>query len=328
MQKYGVVIIGRNEGDRLVKCLESLADQLVVYVDSGSTDDSITHGKSYGAEIVELDMALPFTAARARNAGVECLLARYPHLEFVQFIDGDCQMAPGWLETARRALELDCSLASVCGRRRELNRGGSVYNLLCDMEWATPVGMVEACGGDAMYRVSAFRDAGQFDEDFIAGEEPELCFRLRSAGWRIRRVDADMTTHDANIRAFNQWWRRSKRSGYAFALGALEHGFGSEHYKIKPCLSVLFWAGLLPATALCLTLVNPWVAVPGLLLSYTCLGGRVYRHSRRQRPGFSQRQTALYATFIVLQKFPEFAGILQCGWEHMMRRRIGIIEYK
>ena len=328
MQRYGVVVIGRNEGERLIKCLQSLADQSVVYVDSGSADGSVTQSENYGADAVELDMSVPFTAARARNAGLESLLARHPHLEFVQFIDGDCQMAPDWLENARRALELDTSLAAVCGRRRELNRGGSVYNLLCDMEWDTPVGMADACGGDAMYRIAAFLDVGRFDEDFIAGEEPELCYRLRSAGWRIKRIDCEMTRHDADIVQFRQWWKRSKRCGYAYALGALEHGSSSDRYKMKSCLSVLVWGGMIPVLAIFLAFFNPWMALLGILLSYGYLSRKIYLNSRKKRPGFSQRQTMVYAAFVVLQKFPELSGMLQCGWEHMLGRKINIIEYK
>jgi glycosyltransferase involved in cell wall biosynthesis len=43
LNDVAVVAIGRNEGDRLKACLRSVVDvaALVVYVDSGSTDDSV-----------------------------------------------------------------------------------------------------------------------------------------------------------------------------------------------------------------------------------------------------------------------------------------------
>lgn len=39
----GVVVIGRNEGERLKRCLASLLGNVdqIVYVDSGSTDGSV-----------------------------------------------------------------------------------------------------------------------------------------------------------------------------------------------------------------------------------------------------------------------------------------------
>lgn len=65
------VAIGRNEGARLVACLESMVGRVdpIIYVDSGSTDNSVAEARARGAEVVELDMSIPFTAARARNAG-------------------------------------------------------------------------------------------------------------------------------------------------------------------------------------------------------------------------------------------------------------------
>src|SRR5689334_4384058 len=72
----GVVAIGRNEGERLRVCLESAlrASPDVVYVDSGSTDGSVAMAKQLGVHVVELDLTIPFTAARARNAGFEKLV--------------------------------------------------------------------------------------------------------------------------------------------------------------------------------------------------------------------------------------------------------------
>ena len=192
----------------------------VVYVDSGSTDDSVAQARLRGFEVVELDTSIPFTAARARNAGLRRLEDRWPELAFVQLVDGDCALAPGWMEAAVAELESNRRLAVVCGRRREVNPGASVYNRLSDMEWNTPVGDAPACGGDALARLSALREVGGYDERLIAGEEPEMCARLRAREWGIRRIAHEMTLHDAAMTRFGQWWRRSVRSGYGFAEGA------------------------------------------------------------------------------------------------------------
>lgn len=115
------VVIGRNEGVRLIACLDSLAGQVrrVVYVDSGSTDGSVAEAEARGVEVVALDMRQPFTAARARNAG----LARLAEMPFpaalVQLMDGDCSLDPAWLATAAAFLAEQPQVAVVCGRRRE-----------------------------------------------------------------------------------------------------------------------------------------------------------------------------------------------------------------
>lgn len=215
----GLVAIGRNEGERLARCLASVAAPgllaAIVYVDSGSTDGSVASARAAGAEVVELDRSTPFSAARARNAGFDRLRAVAPTAPYVMFVDGDCEVAEGWAARAAAELEARPELAVVCGRRRERCPEASIYNRLADLEWDTPIGPAEACGGDSVVRASAFEAVGGFDPTASAGEEPELCRRLRRAGWSIRRVDAEMTRHDLAMTRFGQWWRRQVRTGYS-----------------------------------------------------------------------------------------------------------------
>src|SRR5207249_590682 len=98
----GVVAIGRNEGERLGVCLASALRDCahVVYVDSGSTDGSVALARDLGAQVLELDLSIPFTAARARNAGFDKLLHIAPDVEFVQFVDGDCEIVENWISCA------------------------------------------------------------------------------------------------------------------------------------------------------------------------------------------------------------------------------------
>ena len=222
---FGVVAIGRNEGERLRWCLKSVpAGIAVVYVDSGSTDGSAQWARDRGTDVIELDMNVAFTAARARNAGFRRLKELAPGLLYVQFVDGDCKLEENWLDHAASFLKSHDNVGVVCGRRRERFPEKSVYNWLCDREWERPTGEVQACGGDAMMRISAFEAVGGYRDDLIAGEEPELCVRLRGAGWRIFQLERPMTLHDAAMTRIGQWWRRNQRSGYAFAQGAYLHG--------------------------------------------------------------------------------------------------------
>jgi len=187
VSKVGVVVIGRNEAERLKACLDSVNSTArpVVYVDSGSTDDSIETARRNGAKVMSLDPSLPFSAARARNEGFRKLREILPELKFVQFVDGDCEMEAGWLGEATRFLDEHADIGAVSGRLRERFPDRSVYNMLCDMEWEKPPGEIRSCGGNALMRAEAFGKVGGFRPDVIAGEEPELCIRIRSAGWRI-----------------------------------------------------------------------------------------------------------------------------------------------
>lgn len=324
----GVVAIGRNEGQRLRRCLESVRGRAgrVVYVDSGSTDGSVALAEELGALVVTLSLASPFTAARARNAGLARLREALPDLELVQFVDGDCEVVEGWMASAAEALRGDPALAVVCGRRRERHPEASLYNRLCDLEWDTPVGDAEACGGDAMMRAGPVLAAGGYDPALIAGEEPDLCLRLRRAGWKIRRLDAEMTRHDAAMTRFGQWWRRSLRAGHAFAEGAARHGSGPERHWVRQTRSNWFWGLLVPGAALALAVPTGGASL-GLFAGHLALGVRVARGMRRGR-GFSRADARLYAVFCVLGKLPQSLG-QSLYWLRRWRGSSGrLIEYK
>jgi glycosyltransferase involved in cell wall biosynthesis len=213
--RLGIVVIGLNEGERLIRCLDSISGLYpVVYVDSGSTDGSIEFARRTGIEVVELDRSIPFTAARARNQGFKRISEILPNIDFVQFVDGDCEIILGWFDTATSLMREERGISVVCGRLRERFPEHSIYNRLCDIEWNKPAGEVTACGGIAMYRVTDFIQVGGFDPSVAAGEEPELCARLRQLGGKIYRMPNEMALHDAAISHFSQWWRRAVRSGY------------------------------------------------------------------------------------------------------------------
>ena len=314
----GAVIIGRNEGDRLVRCLASATEQAdrVVYVDSGSTDGSQQAAKAAGAMCIELDQSRPFTAARARNAGFDILQKDPMPVQFVQFIDGDCELQPSWIEAARSFLAETPTAAVACGRRRERFPEASVYNRLIDQEWDTPVGQTRACGGDALMRSKALSAVGGFDPALIAGEEPELCVRLRAAGWSIWRLDEEMTLHDAALTRFAQWWKRNRRAGYAYGEGAAMHGDPPERHCVRETRSALAWGVVLPVIVVTGVFVTPWSFA--LLLAWPAQVLRL----------ISQSMDPTRALFITLGKTPEALGVLGYWWDRLRGRRTKLIEYK
>jgi Predicted glycosyltransferases len=325
--RVGIVAIGRNEGQRLRACLESLRPigLPVVYVDSGSTDGSIKLAESFGAAVVSLDTSIPFTAARARNAGFDALLTQNADLDAVQFLDGDCVLDAGWLPAATTALQGDEHLAVVFGRRRERFPQASVYNRLCDIEWDVPPGPAEACGGDALYRVQAFQCAGGFDASVIAGEEPDLCWRLHTLGFTARCLPAEMTLHDAAMTRFGQWWKRMVRAGYAHAAFVLRHGLSARPYRGKDALMVPVWAVGVPAFAFTLATFTFGLSLVALGL-YPVQMWRIAR--RKQAQGRSAADARVYGVFTVLDKWPQTLGMARALLHRLTGRRATIIEYK
>ena len=318
-----VVIIGRNEGDRLRRSIESVRDgaRTIVYVDSGSTDGSVEMALSKGADAVSMDMSIPFTAARARNAGFARLVALGHAPPFVQFVDGDCEVLPGWFDRAQDFLERHADVAALCGGLRERYPHRSVYNLLCDMEWRAPAGESRSTGGNAMLRSAALSAAGGYREDLIAGEEPELCVRLRQAGWKIWRLSDEMALHDAAMTSFGQWWKRTRRSGHAAAEGAALHGKPPEWHNVAQLTRSILWGAVLPLVIISLSLAQPVWSL--LLLAYPLQVVRL-----GVRDGVARREVWLRAAFLVLGRFPEALGAMTY-WLNRLRRRQGkIMEYK
>lgn len=316
----GAIAIGRNEGGRLVRCLASLkaagADP-IVYVDSGSNDGSVEAAKGAGAYVLELDMTIPFTAARARNEGLALLEHHDPEGTLVQFVDGDCELREGWLEAAKAALGAADDIAVVCGRRRERFPEETLWNRLIDFEWDTPVGEAASCGGDALMRRAALSDVGGYRNDLIAGEEPEMCFRMRAQGWRILRIDAEMTWHDAAMTRFGQWWKRNKRAGHAFAENATLHGKSEERFRVAQTRSVLIWGAAVPGLALLgAVLISPWAILLLLALPLQAL--------RMAARGMALDR----AWFITIGKLAEAQGALGFFWGRLTNKRSAIIEYK
>jgi GT2 family glycosyltransferase len=321
-------VIGRNEGERLRRCLAALGDRraATAYVDSGSTDGSVDVARSLGVTVVALDGAAPFTAARARNAGFARLRELVPDATYVQFVDGDCELAPGWLEAAEEAIEALPVAGVVFGRLRERHPEASVYNRLCDLEWdAAPVGAARACGGNALVRVAAFASVGGFDSGVVAAEDDEFCLRLRRAGWEVYRIAADMGRHDAAMTHLGQWWTRAVRSGYAYAQGADLHGHGPERHFVRERGRVLLWGAAAPALALALAWPTGGWSLLAFLL-YPLQWVKVLWQTHRR--GVPAGPAAAYAAACVVSKVPQAVGVLRYALERRRRRPVRLIEYK
>ncbi|CAM2010055.1 glycosyltransferase [Acanthopleuribacter pedis] len=319
-----VVIIGRNEGERLTRCITSVKEMdfdpekyEIIYVDSGSTDGSQENAEKLGARVFELDTDKP-TAAKGRNKG--CHEAKAPLLFF---LDGDTIVDPGFLTKATTFLAEHEDVAAVSGFRKEIHPENSVYNKILDLEWLHHEGESQYCGGDTVMRRDALIEAGGYKEDLIAGEEPELCHRIRKNKWRIFTIAEPMTGHDLNIRQFSGYWRRNFRSGHACAeVAQLTDGetFGRE--------SRYNWIQSFVYTGAGLTLIgflHFWAIFP-ILAGYGLMVARNMFRNRWRKLPFG---TALiYGMHAHLVWFPVVCGQIQFHWNRMRNRGGRIIEYK
>jgi glycosyltransferase involved in cell wall biosynthesis len=327
--KIAVVAIGRNEGERLIRCLDSVVDGLrpVVYVDSGSSDGSCEVAAQRQVEVVKLDMSEPFTAARARNAGFERLQQKYPQIQYVQFVDGDCELVKGWIEAAAKTLDANPNVVAVCGWRRECSPQKSVYNRICDVEWRMgPTGNVLNFGGDVMIRAAALAQVGGYNNSVIAAEDDELSIRLRQqVQGKILRIPQNSTLHDADMHALSQWWQRAKRCGYGYAQVSHLHGKSPERKFVKELRRTLIWGAIAPLAAM---LLVPWTHGLSLIVfgCYPLAAVRTILKTWQQ--GFSWNDSLVWGLSCAMSVFPGATGAFKFYLDRLSNKQNQIIEYK
>ncbi|MDJ0658301.1 MAG: glycosyltransferase [Crocosphaera sp.] len=333
MSKLGIVVIGRNEGKRLLSCLKSVIDEIknfdktpIVYVDSGSTDGSIKVAKSLGVDVVALDPSYPFTAARARNTGFKHLYQHHPELSYIQFIDGDCEIITGWLAAATEVLETQSKIVAVCGWRCERYPEQSLYNRICDVEWHQGnVGEIANFGGDVMIRTQAFLEVEGYNENVIAAEDDELGVRLRQNQGTLWRIDHNCTWHDANIHSFSQWWQRAKRCGYAYGQVSNLHGSPPECKFVTQVRKTWLWGLIIPSIAILFAWPSRGLSLL-LLGKYPLTALLVTRKTRQQ--GFSDLHSLAWGISCAFSVFPGILGLFQFYRNHWQKKQAKIIEYK
>lgn len=320
-----VVVIGRNEGQRLARCLESIRksdyppDRIeVIYVDSASTDDSVATARRLGATVVELPPGF-LSAAAARNAGLAAASC-----ELIQFLDGDTILHRDWLPNAVRHIAPP-DVGAVFGHRHEVDSKANTYSFWAHHDWYVPPGEASYCGGDVMFKAAPLRQVGGYDASLIAGEEQDLVFRFqRDCGLKVLSLDLPMTLHDINMHRFSQYWRRCYRAGYAYAEVA------DRFPALRPWRRICWRNGAhvlvaMIAVAASLIWMTPWpvAAWAGLLIAAVCRNA--FRVRTRVGP---LGDSLLYSWHLYLCKLPMFCGQMN----YRLRKLFGLrpqrlIEY-
>jgi len=324
-----VVVIGRNEGTRLQRCLQSVqqshwgqTQHELIYVDSRSSDTSVANAQALGAQVIVLSDASP-CAAKARNLGWQAARG-----EYVLFLDGDTELHPDFVSRALATLA-EPALCAAWGHRRESRPQQSLYTRVLDLDWVYPTGRTLYFGGDVLVRRAALAQVDGFDPSLKAGEEPELCARLRAAGWQIEHIDVPMTLHDLAVTSFRAYWLRAYRSGIAYAEVAermrLRGDVLWQHEARRD-----FRHGLLFCASPLLLLVALWWQ-PALALTLVALAFlylvRTALRCAWKAPG-QWSLCAQYAVHAHFQKIPALLG--QFKWRQAVRQQseIALVDYK
>lgn len=304
-----VVVIGRNEGDRLVRCLKSVraanypTERIeLIYVDSNSTDDSCSSAERIGAKVVRLEPQC-LCAAAARNVGL-----RAAKHDLIHFLDGDTIIDTQWLGKAVTSIA-DPAVACVFGRREEIAPEASVYNFWAHHDWYVPPGPAENCAGDALFRREVLEHAGGFDETLIAGEEPDLCYRIRrDQVLTILSLDAPMTKHDISMTRFGQYWNRCMRTGHAYAEVGGRHS-GMRRWRIARWRNLGYAVGTPTAVVVSLVL---WTVLPLLIWVVWIVAAWIRNAVRLRRRVGTLRGALLYSSHHYIAKLPAALG--QCSY--------------
>lgn len=322
-----IIAIGRNEALRLDETLKrasSIQGCVLVYVDSKSTDSSLEISKRYTEHVVSLADRDRTSAAAARNAGAAYALKLKPEPQFLQFIDADCILDSSWVDSAVAHLEKNSNRGAICGYCNEAYPERSIFNQLCAWEWDRALGLIPTCGGNALVRATAYRDAGPFNEHLSAGEEADFYGRMQECGWSIERIARPMVLHDANILTFSAWWKRGLRGGMAVYLGLLYYKGNVRTSNKKQAYRITFWA--LPALIALIALPYDARASIGVALPYPLLYAKMFFRKRRLQGTI--KQSHQFALFTLLEKVPRLIGFLG-AWRKTDEKEGGqLIEYK
>lgn len=226
MKELSVVIIGRNEAGRLQKCFDSVSPLDAgecIYVDSGSSDNSVEIAQNAGARIIKLE-GPEYSASKARNRGWKQAKG-----EWILFVDGDSEITADIVLEGIKFLQANPRTAVICGETRERYPDKSFYQGMSDIDNAQCTKGLEYCGGNAVIRAAALKEVNGYDEKILAGEEPEMCQRMYLKGWKTKRIPAVMAWHDLEMDSFRQYWLRNVRTGMAYAaVAARSKDLGSD----------------------------------------------------------------------------------------------------
>jgi succinoglycan biosynthesis protein ExoA len=252
--RVDVLVSALNEEVYLARCLDSLLAQdyprdllRVVFIDGGSTDRTIEIARTAAAK----DSRLTIIADRGRLNLPEALnlgLA-VSDGDLVAKIDGHGYPEPDFVRRAASILAAEADDVAAVGGRPEqegetvwgdavatarasrFGTGGSVYAGASAREYVDTV----QCG---VYRRVALEAVGRFDATMVYGEDDELNWRLREAGYRIL-LDTSMRFHYVARATLPGVYRQYRNYGRAKVRVAAAHPRYVRPWHLAPAAFVV-----------------------------------------------------------------------------------------
>jgi GT2 family glycosyltransferase len=287
-----VIVTGRNVQNTLRACLSSIrnlefSDRLhVIYVDGGSTDQSVQIAREF--DNVEILTEQSGTPAGGRNAGLAKARG-----EICAFTDADCRVSSQWLERARTRLQ-DPAIGGVGGPLLPVTLG-SLESRLVYYGYSSPLGSAGSIQaavyenvrdarslslGNAIFKRDLLMQLGGFDTSLRFCEDYDLGARIRAAGQR--------TVYDPAVVVFHEY----DKTIHSFMERLFTYGRGrSDAMRRKN--TTIFLPSVLGTLGVCLFVVLllltaiGWVAVPipiGIVLLYlTCIAIQSFAIALRHR---------------------------------------------
>ncbi len=330
--KLAVVIIGRNEGERLRRCLLSVASMRkpvggieCIYVDTASQDGSPEMAEAVGIPVIRLFPDDP-SAALARNAGWRAVSA-----PFVLFLDGDCQIDRDFAVEALARFE-NPQIAIVWGRLREAYPEASLYNRLMDVQWvclrSLPEGPCFYGTGIGIVRRAALEAVDGFDNRMINGQNTDLGRRVQKLGFIVFHVALPMVRHDAEMLRFAHYWRRFFREGHSYARLQDTFRTGNQplfRFEFSPLGGAFMLFG--PFLALLGSLLfGSWIILAIATLILIVL---VVRTTMRYRfRAFNLSNAILFSLHWHIKLIPNFLGHVAYRMDELTGRRRKLMEYR
>lgn len=315
--KVAIVIIGKNEASRLASCIESAIKQVeqVVYVDSASTDDSVSIANKYKIKTLSLNKNTRINAAIARNVGAKWILSHDKNVEYIQFLDADTTLDVNWIENAFLQIHQNISIGAIAGRLREKHLGESIYIDICDMGWYCKPGYINSLGGIFLLRKEIFINLNGFNENLLVGEDPELSKRIIDNKHKILCIENIMGFHDSGMYTFRQWFIRNVKTGYGYANGRSWGAWSKQVY------SILFWS-ILILLVLGLSFVKPEI-----LYIYPVLIIQIIKTAFNLEIPYTITKKLLFATSLMVGKLPQFFGVCTFYLNKLLNKNLHL-QYK
>lgn len=318
----GIVVVGANPKTLPEAAIRSAGDsRAIVFAPVGLAPEPLAVARRAGAVIVEGDERSLATGGRARNAGYRQLKKIAPHLRYVQFIDSDYALDPGWIATAEKFMERRPEVAIIEGAVQTQSGAHIEYRTIAEQKMREAIGEVPLIANASVFmRTENFEAAGGFRGDLLVCETEDLCVRQRRRGGRVWRLDAKMLICDSQKQNLARWWSGSTRQGFENAYAASLHGGPPERVGVRDTARAVIWGFAFPLAIAVLALAGgagaavwaPLTSAYVVAASIIALGVGVYgakfivATARRGPLKPSSWRKAFYAVF---GRFPEFIGV-------------------